>query len=333
MKNIEYSDIQNFSFEKKKYFYYFIFGNNKFLTYECKQHILKKYKKYYFTKKLCISYKQTKDLDKVLEKLQEDDFFNKVKIIMIDIHVYSYSHKEHEKIKKIFCYINKNNILIAYSSISNIGIKNIWIQDKDQINGIIINCNTFNQVKTLKWLDYIAKKNEKIITKTAKNFLYYAYKGNLLFLKKHLEIIFLVYFQKQQKITYFNLKKITQENIESNAFEWIDCLFKGNKIDSFNLLKKLNNNNFYPLYIIRNLQKDLLILFEMKQKNIINSNFLLQKKIWKIRHQEFFRVLKHNDINNLLKIINLLYIAEISEKRNKKKYTWDALQRIILYLN
>ncbi|QCI26865.1 DNA polymerase III subunit delta [Buchnera aphidicola (Thelaxes californica)] len=331
MKCIFYEELENYYIEKKNVFCYFIIGNDTLLLQDSINFIVNTINKNKFFKKFEISIQKKQDYQLILKILQINDFFNQNKILFISFKSNCFDKKILKKIENIFPYLNEKVILITFFTKIDIKIKKIWSQYSKYKNIITIYCNTLNQKKILVWFNNKEKYNNVTFTQEAKEFLCNHFDNNFLFLRKEIEIILLLY-QKKKNISLNDLKKNTTFNSQFTVFQWIDCLFLGNKKKSLKILNVLHQSKIHPLNIIRMLQKDIIILIEMQQQKNVNSTFLFQKTIWKSRHHLFFRLIKNNKINIFYKIIKILYIAEISEKKNNQYYTWIILQSIIYYI-
>ncbi|WP_343155327.1 DNA polymerase III subunit delta [Buchnera aphidicola (Kurisakia onigurumii)] len=308
-----------------------MFGKELCLLEDCCNLIIYKNFKKKTYKKINLIINKKKDLEKISIICNENDLFNKRKIITIILKKENYTDTLYKKIIIFIQKITKNFFIIVILNFS-IKKKNNSIFNTKIKKGVIIDCNIVNKKRSLQWINYKEKFYKLYITIEAKTILYEFYYGNFLLLIKMFEFIKLT-FIKKNIITEDDLKKIIFNDSKYTSFEWINTIFSGKKIESIKILNKLKENQLNPIHLIRLLQKDLLLLIQIKSNNKIIYKFLQEKKIWKNKLNMFMRTIKLNSLNKLCKIIKLLLISELSIKNNHEYFSWITLKNICLLIN
>lgn len=329
---IIYPEKLNFYLLKKIYSCYLLLGNEIILLQESINQIIKINKKYKLLEKHSFLLKKNSDWKKIFLTCQEQTLFSNKKILFITITsnlILSYKNKFLYKLNNLLI---KNITLIINCDESISQNQQLKFFNTLKIEGIIINCTILNKRRLSEWINFKLYLKKITINEDSKKILIQYYYGNLIELTNILNIIFLLY--PNQYVDCHQLKNIIYDSSNFSIFQWIDAILKGNKEKSLRILKQLFLNNFNPLYLIRMLQNNLIVLFSMKRHNNTNNiNFLHSNKIWEKRHSVFIYACTTNNEEKIYKIIKLITYIELSIKRNIQIDVWNKLKNLSLILS
>jgi DNA polymerase-3 subunit delta len=196
----------------------------------------------------------------------------------------------------------------------------------------IIYCSTPYEWAFKKWLQYEIKTRNLKITQESFLLLHKYYEGNTLCLNQILDILSITWPNENIKIE--KIKKIINQFSIFSPVNWINAIFNKNKKKAIYILDSFFKQKYNPLILIRTLQKDLLILLNMKREKKLNINFFLKKNNISLNRSKFFaNALYYIDFNNFLKIIRILLQIEIKIKKEYNNSVWIQLKTLTLLLS
>lgn len=309
---------------------YLLIGKEEFFIQESKNILLKFAKKEKYSEKIIIYVKYNTDWKKLINIYQEKNIFSEKKIIILIYKKDTFDYiffKNLIPISKIF---NENILLILQleNYQNNYQKQNIFYAS--QIQTTIVHCNPLKPENWSHWVDKKIKKMQLNINFDVKLLLYKNYEGNLFALSNILNIFKLLY--PYTKITLNKSKKIIENLSFFTPRQWINTIFEKNKKKSIEITDRFIQQKYNPIFLIRILQKELLMLIYMKRnKKIDYSLFLNEKKICNKRHLIFVNACANSTNENLYKMIKIISNLELKIKaEHNNKSLWTQLKLLSL---
>jgi len=309
---------------------YLLIGKEEFFIQESKNILLKFARKEKYFEKIIIYIKYSKDWKNVINIYQDRNIFSEKKIIILIYKKDTFDFDFFTHLIKISKIFNKNILLILQleNYQNNYQKQNIFYAS--QTKTTIIYCNPLKSENWSNWVDGKIKKMQLNINFNVKLLLYKNYKGNLFALTNVLNIFKLLY--PYTEITLDKSKKIIENLSFFTPKQWVDAIFKKNKKQSLTIIDRFIQQKYNPIFLIRILQKELLILIYMKRnKKISYSLFLNEKKICNKRHVIFINACTNSTNENLYKMIKTITNLELKIKAEYNNQSlWTQLKLLSL---
>jgi DNA polymerase III subunit delta len=309
---------------------YLLIGTEEFFVQESKNILLKFGKKEQYSEKIIIYVKCNEDWKNLINIYKDKNIFSEKKIIILIYKKDKFDYiffKNLISISKIF---NKNILLILQleNYQNNYQKQNIFYAS--QIRTTIIHCNPLKPENWSHWVDKKINKMQLNVNLHVKLLLYKNYEGNLFALSNILNIFKLLY--PYTEVTFDKSKKIIENLSFFTPRQWINTIFEKNKKKSIEIVDRFIQQKYNPIFLIRVLQKELLILIHMKRNTKINhSLFLNEKKICNKRHVIFINACTNSTNENLYKMIKTITNLELKIKAEYNyKSLWTQLKLLSL---
>lgn len=317
---------------KKLNYCYVLLGEDLFLLNNNEQLILNFAKKKHFTEKNIINIENKQDWDKVIKFYKLKSLFFKKTVLIINFIIKKLNSSLIKNINEISCFNKKDIVVILkFNELSNFVKKNTTLKIISSENDIIY-CFTPNEWTFKNWLKYEIKEKNLKITQESFSLLYKYYEGNTLYAYQILDIISVTWPNEDIKIE--KIKKVINQFSIFSPSNWINEIFNNNTKKAIYILDGFFKKNYNPLILIRSLQKDLLILINMKrEKNLDVNTFLKKNKIWFNRSKFFVNALYCINFKNFLKVIRILLQIEIKIKKEYNSSAWIELKTLTLLLS
>lgn len=210
--------------------------------------------------------------------------------------------------------------------------KNHLLAKKKIFNSEVIWCFKLYGADFKNWLKYEIKEKKILITHNAFWLLYKYYESNTVFIDHILNMMMLIW--KNDNITSKKIKKIINKCAIFTPSDWINAIFQNQIEKALYILDNFRKKKYNPLILIKILQKDLLILLNMKREKKININvFFKQNNIFINRFKYFNSALISINFNNFLKVIRILLQIDIKIKVEYNYDAWIELKTLTLLLS
>lgn len=307
---------------------YIFLGDNIVLINKNQDLIFKYANKQGFDEKVIINIEKNIDWKNVFHFYQQSNLFFKKTILVINF-----------TIKKINSVLIKYIYQTSFQSNSDIlvilkinQLPMLYLKDeKLHACGKIIYCFTPYSFLFMNWLKYeIQEKNMKI-EKKAIFFLQKNYEGDTLLTDKTLEMLSITW--PNVFITIEKIKKIIYDFSIFSPSHWINAILENQKKKALHILNTFYKKQYHSLILIRCLQKDLIILINMKHEKNLNINtFLKNNNIWNIRLRIFKNAFNRISYDAYCQAIQILVKIEIQIKKKYSNAVWLQLKRLTLIL-
>jgi len=279
-----------------------------------------------------INIEKSTDWNRVINFYHSNNLFFQKKVLIINLILKQSNFLLVKNIKKIFFLKNLDILTIFQINQLSNHFKNYLLNEKNILKIDIIWCFTPYDVNFKYWLKCEIKEKKIKMTQNAFLLLYKYYEGNTLFVNHVLNMIILIWNNKN--ITSENIKKIIYKFAIFDPLDWINKIFQNNMKKALYILDAFQKQKYNPLVLIRLLQKDLLILLNMKRQKELHTNVFFKQKNVSLNRIKFFNyAIKSINFNNFLKVIRILLQMEIKIKIEYNSDVWIDLKTITLLLS
>ncbi len=287
-----------------------------------------------FKEHYIISIEKNTDWTKVINFYHSNNLFFEKKVLIIDLIIKNLNPLLEQNINELFFLKNIDILTIFKFNHLSKRFKNYLLTKKKILNDYmnIIWCFTPNGLNFKNWLKYEIKEKKIQITNNAFLLLYKSYEGNTLFIYNILNMIKIIWPNKN--ITSRKIINIINKFSIFTPLDWINAIFQNKTEKALYILDNFQKQKYNSFILIRALQKDLLILINIKrEKQIKMSVFFKQNNIFYNRIKFFNFAIKSINFNNFFKVIRILLQIEIKIKEEYNYNVWEALKTLTLLLS
>ncbi|CAL4326501.1 DNA polymerase III subunit delta [Buchnera aphidicola] len=285
-----------------------------------------------FTEIIIIDIKHDTDWKKVINFCKTRNLFLKKTSLIVNFITKTLNISLVKNINRISFLLNVEILILLKLNHLSGCIQTKKILDKLQFFSSIISCFTPYNINFNRWIKHEIYEKNINIEKQAFFLLCKYYEGDTLFIHKVLDVLSMTF--PNTDITLEKIKKVILDCFNFSELHWINAIFQGQTKKAIYILNIFHQQKYNPLILIRQLQKDLLILIYMNRDKNINVNmFLKQNNVWNTRYKFFINAL--NKINNhiYLKAITILVNIEINIKQKYNNSVWIQLQELTLMIS
>lgn len=192
-------------------------------------------------------------------------------------------------------------------------------------NLVIVDCLTPEVAKLPSWIKNYLQQLQMTIEQPAVELLSYYYEGNLLALTQIIEQLKLLY--PNQTLTYEQVESNINDSAIFTPFHLIDAMISNKAKRATHVLHQLKMNDFEPLILIRMIQRELILLINLKLALAEKSprEAFDEYRVWQNRRTMYSAYLNRFDIKKLFALLATLTEIEISLKHNNDLPAWDAM--------
>ncbi|QCI17252.1 DNA polymerase III subunit delta [Buchnera aphidicola (Aphis helianthi)] len=317
---------------KKFNLFYILLGEDLIFLNKNKKIILNCAKTQGFVENHVINIEKNTDWNKVINFYNSKNLFFKKKILIINLILKQLNSLLIQNINKLLSFENLDILtIVKFNQLSN-NFKNYLLTQKNTLKTDIIWCFTPYGLTFKNWLKHEIKEKKIEITENAFLLLYKYYEGNTLLVHHILNMILLIW--RNEYITSQKIKNIINKFAIFTPLDWINAIFQNKIEQAFYILDTFYKQKYNVLILIRSLQKDLLILINMKREKEINMNIFLKKNNVFLNRIKFFNfAIKSINFNNVLKVIRILLQIDIKIKIEYNHDVWMELKTLTLLLS
>ncbi len=128
-----------------------------------------------------------------------------------------------------------------------------------------VSCQTPEQAQLPRWVAARAKAQNLQLDDAANQLLCYCYEGNLLALAQALERLSLLW--PDGKLTLPRVEQAVNDAAHFTPFHWVDALLMGKSKRALHILQQLRLEGSEPVILLRTLQRELLLLVNLKRQS------------------------------------------------------------------
>ncbi|WP_297203941.1 DNA polymerase III subunit delta [uncultured Pluralibacter sp.] len=195
-----------------------------------------------------------------------------------------------------------------------------------------VSCQTPEQAQLPRWLAARAKHRGLQLDDAASQLLCYCYEGNLLALSQALERLSLLW--PDGKLTLPRVEQAVNDAAHFTPFHWLDALLAGKSKRALHILQQLRQEGGEPVILLRTLQRELLLLVNMKRQSASTPLRALfdKHRVWQNRRPLFTDALNRLSAEQLRHAVSLLTQIELTLKQDYGKSVWAELESLSLLL-
>lgn len=195
-----------------------------------------------------------------------------------------------------------------------------------------VSCQTPEQAQLPRWLATRAKQLNLQLDDAASQLLCYCYEGNLLALAQALERLSLLW--PDGKLTLPRVEQAVNDAAHFTPYHWLDALLSGKSKRALHILQQLRQEGSEPVILLRTLQRELLLLVNMKRQSVNTPLRALfdKHRVWQNRRPLFTEALNRLSPEQLRHAVSLLARTELTLKQDYGQSVWAELDGLSLLL-
>ena len=310
--------------------YYLIIGNDPYLQHYAKTQLKTSFKQLGFNEQLPFNIDNQTDWSTIFDSCQEMNLFSDNTLIFLDFGENSINANVTTKLNTLSEMLTAEIVLIiSLNKITKTNENAQWYKTlSDKL--VVVSCNTPDEVQLPKWLSNHLQQKQMQIEPEAIELLCYYYEGNLLALTQIVEQLKLLF--PNQTITYDQVESNINDSAIFTPYHWIDAMVSHKTKRATHIMQQLKMNEFEPLILLRVIQRELILLINLK-KGLSNKSFKQifdEYKIWQNKRSMYTSYLNRFDIKDLFNILKRLTEIEISFKNDNQLQIWDALSALTM---
>lgn len=197
---------------------------------------------------------------------------------------------------------------------------------------VLVTCQTPEQAQLPRWVANRAKQNNLQLDDAANQLLCYCYEGNLLALAQALDRLTLLW--PDGKLTLPRVEQAVNDAAHFTPFHWVDALLAGKSKRALHILQQLKLEASEPVILLRTLQRELLLLLNLKRQMAHTPLRALfdKHRVWQNRRAVTTEALNRLSPNQLRQAVHLLSRTELIVKQDYGQSVWAELEGISLLL-
>ena len=198
--------------------------------------------------------------------------------------------------------------------------------------GVQVSCQTPEQAQLPRWVAARAKQNNLQLDDAANQLLCYCYEGNLLALAQALERLSLLW--PDGKLTLPRVEQAVNDAAHFTPYHWVDALLMGKSKRALHILQQLRLEGSEPVILLRTLQRELLMLVNLKRQSAHTPLRTLfdKHRVWQNRRGMIGDALNRLQQTQLRQAVQLLTRTEITLKQDYGQSVWAELEGLSLLL-
>ncbi|MDM2932577.1 DNA polymerase III subunit delta [Citrobacter sp. Cu233] len=199
-------------------------------------------------------------------------------------------------------------------------------------NAVLVSCQTPEQAQLPRWVAARAKHHNLQLDDAANQLLCYCYEGNLLALAQALERLSLLW--PDGKLTLPRVEQAVNDAAHFTPFHWVDALLMGKSKRALHILQQLRLEGSEPVILLRTLQRELLLLVNLKRQSAHTPLRALfdKHRVWQNRRGMMGEALNRLTPTQLRQAVTLLTRTEITLKQDYGQLVWAELEGLSLLL-
>ena len=310
--------------------YYLIIGNDPYLQHYAQTQLKTSFKQLGFNEQLTFNIDNQTDWSTIFDSCQEMNLFSDNTLIFLDFGEGSINANITTKLNTLSEMLTAEIVLIiSLNKITKANENAQWYKRlSDKL--VVVSCNTPDEMQLPKWVTNHLQQKQMQIEPQAIELLCYYYEGNLLALTQIIEQLKLLF--PNQTITYDQIENNINDSAIFTAYHWIDAMVSHKTKRATHIMQQLKMNEFEPLILLRVIQRELILLINLK-KGLSTKSFKQifdEYKIWQNKRSMYTTYLNRFDIKDLFNTLKQLTEIEISFKHDSQLQIWDALSALTL---
>ncbi|OTQ58175.1 DNA polymerase III subunit delta [Gilliamella sp. A7] len=305
--------------------YYLILGSDPYLQHYAQTKLRKAFKQAQYDEQLSFTINSQTDWSVMYDSCQAMNLFSNKTLLCIDIAEGVLNVSVAAKLNTLCEMLTPDiGLIISMVKITKTQENASWYKAlSDQL--VVVNCSTPEAAQLPQWIKSYLQQMQIAIESPAIELLSYYYEGNLLALTQLIEQLNLLY--PNQTISYEQVESNINDSAIFTPFHWIDAMLSNKAKRATHILQQLKMNDFEPLILMRIVQRELILLINLKLALVEKSHRQVfdEYRVWQNRRTMYSSYLNRFDIKALFAVLATLAEIEISLKHNNDLPIWDAL--------
>lgn len=312
--------------------YYLLVGTESYQQYQIQKQIQHYLTDLGFEQQFIFSIDAQTDWNIIYDHCQSLSLFSSKTLLILQFGDNSMSSNIASKLVGLTSQLHQDiALIISINKVTKAQENSAWLKAiSDQT--LWINCQPLNSESLLHWLKQQAKQLSIELSQSVIERLGYYYEGNLLALSQILEQIKLLY--PNGDISFNQIEHIINDVAIFSPYHWIDAILTGKVKRTIHILQQLKANDMEPLILLRTLQKELILLINLKKQQQINAlkHAFDDYKVWQNRRPFFTQILNRLTLEQFYTALYELTQSEISLKQDYGTNSWLKLESLSLLL-
>lgn len=305
--------------------YYLLIGNDPYLQHYVKTQLQNAFKQAGFNEQLTFTIDNQTDWTAIYDSCQEMNLFSTSTLIFLDFGEGAINATITAKLNSLSEVLSPDiALIISLNKITKAQENSTWYKTlSDKL--VIVNCTTPDTQQLPQWIKNYLQQQKITIEPQAIELLCYYYEGNLLALTQIIEQLKLLY--PDAKLTYDQVESNINDSAVFTPYHWIDAMLAHKTKRAIHILQQLKMNEFEPLILLRIVQRELILLINLK-KALQQKSFKQvfdQYKVWQNKRTIYTNYLNRFAIEDLYITLAKLTEMEIGLKHDNQLQIWDTL--------
>jgi DNA polymerase III subunit delta len=305
--------------------YYLILGSDPYLQHYAQTELRIAFKQAQYDEQLSFTINNQTDWPAIYDSCQAMTLFSSKTLLCLEIGEGILNVSVATKLNTLCEMLTPDiGLIISLVKITKAQENSAWYMAlSDQL--VVVNCSTPDAAQLPQWITNYLQQMQMTIEQPAIELLGYYYEGNLLALTQIIEQLKLLY--PSQTITYEQVESNINDSSIFTPFHWIDAILSNKAKRAMHILQQLKMNDFEPLILMRIIQRELILLINLKLALAKKSarQVFDEYKVWQNKRAMYTAYLNRFDIKNLFSSLAALTEIEVNLKHNNDLPIWDAL--------
>lgn len=311
---------------------YLLPGNDPLLIQESQDAILKNAEQNGFTERHAFHLDTTTDWDAIFTLSQALSLFASRQVLLLTLPENGPNAAMATELEKLTGLLHDDLLLIVRGPRLTKAQENAaWFTTLSK-NAVQVTCQTPEQSQLPRWVAGRAKQMNLSLDDAAIQLLCYCYEGNLLALNQALERLSLLW--PDGKLTLLRVEQAVNDAAHFTPFHWVDALLAGKSKRALHILQQLRLEASEPTILLRTLQRELLLLVNLKRQSASTPLRVLfdKQRVWQNRRPLISEALTRLSQDALWQAVRLLGRAELTLKQDYSQTVWDYLESLTLLM-
>ncbi|MWN06701.1 DNA polymerase III subunit delta [Gilliamella sp. Pas-s95] len=305
--------------------YYLILGSDPYLQHYVQTELRKSFIHAGFDEQLTFVIDNQTDWTAILDSCQAMNLFSSQTLIFLDFGESALNASITAKLNTLSEVLTPDiALVISLNKITKSQENAAWYKAlSDKL--VVVNCVTPDTLHLPQWIKNHLQQQQMTIEPKAIELLCYYYEGNLLALTQIIAQLKLLY--PDQNISYDEVESNINDSAIFTPFHWTDAMIANKTKRAIHILQQLKMNEFEPLFLLRIIQRELILLINLKKGSQQKSlkQVFDEYKVWQNKRTIYTNYLNRFDLKSLFNILAKLTEIEISLKHDNQARIWDAM--------
>ncbi len=312
---------------------YLLMGNEPLLLQESKDMLYQQAKKQGFLDKQRFTLDKQVDWNDIFDCCQALSLFSNQQIIELEIPEAGVSAAAGKELVNLSTMLNPDILLVVIGNkLTRAQESTKWFKALHQ-NGLLVSCNSPELRQLPQFVQQRCKKLKLTPDAEAVQMLAQWHEGNLLALAQSLEKLALLY--PDGKLTMPRVEAALSRHNHFTPFQWTDALLAGQAKRAQRILRQLQAEGPEAVILLRTLQKELIILIEMRmafEQGQALGKIFDQHRIWQNKRPLYSAALQRLTLSQIKRQVHSLCALELSVKTTFDQDPWPKISQLSIEL-